>query len=56
MTKRQFIKEHKTELCEAINRQLGNGLYNNVSNAEIEMWLLNDEGLYNWARGEGVRI
>jgi hypothetical protein len=56
MTKRQFIKEHKTELCEAINNKMGMDIYTNVSNAEIEMWLLNDEGLYNWARSEGVRI
>jgi len=23
---------------------------------ERRLWVLNDEGLYNWARSEGVRI
>lgn len=23
---------------------------------ELRQWVLNDEGLYNWARSEGVRI
>lgn len=27
-----------------------------VDNAEIRLWILNDEGLYNWARSEGVRV
>lgn len=24
--------------------------------AEIRQWIMNDEGLYRWARAEGVRI
>ena len=27
-----------------------------VSVSEIREWILNDEGLYQWARSEGVRI
>jgi hypothetical protein len=27
-----------------------------LSDAERRLWILNDEGLYNWARREGVRI
>lgn len=56
MTKRQFIKEYKSQLIEYINRKLSDDRTKLVSNNEIEMWLLNDESLYNWARSEGVRI
>lgn len=27
-----------------------------LDDAERRLWILNDEGLYNWARSEGVRI
>ena len=27
-----------------------------LSDEERRLWILNDEGLYNWARSEGVRI
>ena len=27
-----------------------------LNNEERRQWILNDEGLYNWARREGVRI
>lgn len=27
-----------------------------IDDEEIEQWILNDEGLYNWAREEGVEI
>lgn len=27
-----------------------------LNRSEIRLWILNDEGLYNWARSEGVRI
>ena len=56
MTKRNFIKEYKSQLIEYINRKLSDDLTKNVSNSEIEMWILNDEPLYNWARSCGVRI
>ena len=26
------------------------------NNDERRLWILNDEGLYNWARAEGVKI
>ena len=29
---------------------------NNLDDDELENWILNDEGLYNWARREGVEI
>ena len=55
MTLTQFIKEHRQELDEAIDRAL-NGNHNLKNDNERRLWVLNDEGLYDWARSEGVRI
>ena len=57
MTLKQFIKENRKELDECIARVLGgeeNHRYRN--DEERRLWILNDEGLYNWARSSGVRI
>lgn len=57
MTLRQFIKDNREELDECIARVLGsmeNHRYKN--DEERRQWILNDEGLYNWARSYGVRI
>lgn len=27
-----------------------------LSSSDIRQWILNDEGLYSWARSEGVRV
>ena len=67
MTIRQFIKEHRQELDEAINgaiyRYDGRGGRGKIpdpppkrNDEERRQWILNDEGLYNWARSERVRI
>lgn len=70
----EFIREHKTELRAAINRELnfvprqagcdcpkrGTDHYHDrkhkLDSAELRLWILNDEGLYNWARSEGVDV
>ena len=53
MTLQQFIKTNRKELDEIIrsypNRE-------RIDDDERELWILNDEYLYNWARGEGVEI
>lgn len=54
MTLRDFIRENRTELDAAIRRVVGDGI--NIDDEERRMWILNDEGLYNWARSEGVRV
>lgn len=54
MSIRAFIKANRAELEAAIRRACP-GL-ERLSEGEIRLWILNDEGLYNWARSEGVRL
>ncbi len=66
MTMRQFIQKHRTELDQVIvstmYRHDGNGGHGTIppdaklNDKERPEWILNDEGLYRWARSEGVRI
>jgi hypothetical protein len=57
-----FIREHRKELTEAIINRLihhdSPGLKRNfrIDDEERRLWVLNDEGLYNWARSEGVKV
>ena len=44
-----FIKEHREEIDKHIKTPYHN-------DEERRQWVLNDEGLYNWARSEGVKI
>ncbi len=54
MTLRQFIRANRAEIDAAILRACPNcGTHNDE---ERRLWVLNDEGLYLWARGEGVPI
>jgi hypothetical protein len=53
MTMKEFIKEHRQELDDCIQRVSPGAAKNDD---ERRLWVLNDEGLYNWARSEGVRI
>jgi len=48
-TLKQFIREHRAEIDEIIQSPYKN-------DGERENWILNDEGLYSWAKSEGVRI
>lgn len=53
MTLAEFIKENKEGIDTTIK-----SIYSNCSlnNEERRLWILNDEGLYSWAKSEGVRI
>jgi len=66
MTIREFIRENRLTIDAAINRAIyrydGNGGRGTVpdpaphyTDAERRLWILNDEGLYNWWRSEGGR-
>ena len=53
MTLREFIKTNKEELDACIRRVCPN---KKLNNEERRLWILNDEGIYRWARCSGVRI
>jgi len=48
-----FIKENQEEIDAAIKKVCDNCKLNDK---ERRLWVLNDEGLYNWARSSGVNI
>lgn len=54
MTMRQFIKEHRKELDYIIQQILGKDY--RLNDKDRQDWILSDEGLYLWARSEGVKI
>ena len=67
MRMRDFIREHGAEIDRAINETMfkwdGKGGKGKMpipaptySNEERRQWIQNDEGLYNWARREGVKV
>jgi len=53
MTMAQFIKQHREQLDREIHQRVPNL---KLTNEERRLWVLNDEGLYRWARSEGVKI
>ena len=53
MTFKEFIKQNKDEIDKAIKSVCDNCRLNDC---ERRLWILNDEGLYRWARSEGVKI
>ena len=48
-----FIAENRGELDELIRGALNDPNFD-IDDEERRLWVLNDEGLYNWARSEGV--
>ena len=52
MTMQEFIKQNRDELDMCIQQACPGA---NKNDTERRLWVLNDEGLYNWARSEGVR-
>lgn len=67
MKLRDFIKQNRAEIDRLINGALyrhdgrgGRGVIPDPppkrNDEERRQWILNDEGLYLWARGEGVKV
>lgn len=54
MTLRQFIRQYRQEIDMTIKSLNPN--QNIWNDRERELWILNDESLYNWARSENVNI
>jgi hypothetical protein len=53
----EFINKNWKEIEQAIRVQAGhNDNTYFMDNDEMELWILNDESLYNWARSEGVDV
>lgn len=52
----EFIREHRTEIDRAIARALDRDENPYKNDQERRQWILNDPGLYYWAKSEGVRI
>lgn len=55
MRMRDFIKNNREELKRLIRKYLGQPDFS-LNDEDLRQWVLNDEGLYNWARSEGVPI
>lgn len=55
MSMQQFIREHRLEIDTAIRSALKDPAYK-LNDNERRMWILNDEGLYRYARSCGVKI
>ena len=60
---RQFIRENRAELDECIRAavgcndgEVGEKCFRRCNDEERRLWVLNDEGLYNWARSAGVPL
>jgi hypothetical protein len=53
MKLKNFIKENREEIDKCIKSVAPNS---RINNDERRLWVLNDEGLYCWARQEGVKI
>lgn len=52
----KWIAEHRAELDECIARALKMEKNPRANDHERRLWVLNDEGLYRWARSEGVNV
>ena len=54
MSMREFIRRNRAELDKAIRSSCSN--LGSLNDEDRQQWVLNDEGLYNWARNEGVPV
>lgn len=54
MTLRNFIRENREYIDGYIRGTCPN--VGSLNDNDRRDWIANDEGLYNWARSEGVRI
>lgn len=55
LSMREFIKQNRAEIDAGVKRYL-NRPDMTLNDEERRQWILNDEGLYRWARSEGVNV
>ena len=55
MTMRDFIRENREEIDRCVHSVPGMEDYRMNDNDRRD-WVANDEGLYHWARSEGVNV
>ncbi len=55
MSLTRFIREHRKEIDQAIERALGHNEFRH-NDRERMLWVTNDEGLAMWAESHGVKI
>lgn len=55
MSKREFLKTNRKELDRIIRKKLNDPDFS-LNDDDRWEWVMNDEGLYNWARREGVNV
>lgn len=53
MTLQEFIDNNRAELDSLIREAINQPNFE-LDDDERELWVMNDEGLYNWALSEGV--
>ena len=56
MTMRDFIRQNRAELDRLIAAALHMSRNPRANDIERKDWIMNDEGLYQWAKSEGVSI
>lgn len=54
MTMTAFLRVYRAEIDDAIRRACPN--VGRLNNGERRLWVLNDEGLYLWAKDCGVKL
>lgn len=52
---REWIRRNRAEIDKAILGRVPN-IGDRLNDDERRLWVLNDEGLYLWARGDGARV
>lgn len=50
----EFLKLNRAEIDRAIRKACPN--VGSLNDSNRRQWIANDEGLYNWARAEGVEV
>jgi hypothetical protein len=53
---KEFLRRNRDELDVYIAHAMKRERNPRRNDMERELWIRNDEGLYNWARSEGVKV